>query len=466
MRSSSRLKAIALVITFPLISGACASIPHDSGLEDVNDLLRERNATPIATGADTAILEPMLVEPLSADDAVRVAMLRSPDVRAALAELDIAAADLLEMSSVRNPVFSGEIKFADDGYDPFEFSITQSILDLIQIPRRRQIGRAEFEVAKAQTAAAVMELAFDVRTSYWRLLAARTQLAFAQEVADSARVAAELALRQHQAGTITDLELENQQMLYEDAKLAQAEAEERTIVAAEMFGADIGLGAGTAEWRVPNELPDLEIGSTGFPELAQLLEQRRIDLLVLRREGDAIARRAGIERWNEIGDISAGVVVEREQDGERLRGVTASLPIPIFNFGRASAMRSRAQLARINARIDAITQRSTAELRAGVRRLEAAEARVVYYRDVIIPRRERILNLTQLEYNGMLVGVYQLLQARQNLLEARSEYVDAQLGYWEARTDVDRVVSGIGSIDLPSPAQSRGAARPASTGGH
>lgn len=461
-----QVKAIALVLTFPLVTGACASIPRDRGLEDVNDLLRERDAVLVDTATDAALLEELLAEPLAADDAVRVAMLRSPDVRAALAELDIAAADLLEMSSIRNPVFSGEIKFADGGYDPFEFSITQSILDLVQIPRRRQIGRAEFEVAKARVAATLMELGADVRSSYWALLAARTQVAFAQEVADSARVAAELALRQHEAGTITDLELENQQMLYEDAKLAQAEAEERAIVAEEMLAAMLGLGARDVEWRVPAELPPFEIVETDMNQLQTMLEQRRIDLLLLRRQGDAIARRAGIERWSEIGDLSAGVVVEREHDGERLHGVTASIPIPIFNFGRASAMRSRAQLELINAQIDGIVQRSAAELRAAARSFDAAAARAAYYRDVIIPRRERILNLTQLEYNGMLVGVYQLLQARQNLLDARSEYVAAQLGYWDARTALDRVVNGIGSIDLPSPAQSRGAARPASTGGH
>lgn len=449
-----------------LATSACATIPADRGLGSVNDLLVEREAVVLTNERNDVLVDGMLTRTLTADDAVRVAMLNSPGVQAALAELEIANADLLEMSSMRNPVFSGEIKFAHDGYDPFEFSITQSILDLVQLPRRRQIGRAEFELAKARTAAAVMGLGAQVRGGYWELVGAQARLGFAQEVADTARVAAEVAIRQHDAGTITDLELENQQMLYEQAKLDQADAEVRVLVASEHFAALIGEGGVERRWSVPAELPPLDDEQIEDVILARQMAERRLDLLVLQREGDVIAQRAGIERWNEIGDVSAGVVVEREHDGERLKGVTASVPIPIFNFGRASRMRTRAELARINALIAGTTQQAAADLSAATQQVRAARARAEYYRDVILPRRERILNLTQLEYNGMLVGIYQLLQARQNLLDAHRDYVDAQLGYWNARTGLDQVVTGTGSLDLPSRSERRGASRPASSGGH
>lgn len=460
----SRAKLAAMAASV-LIASGCATLPADRGVGDVNDLLRQRDGVDVSFEQDEALVNELITGPLSADDAVRVAMINSPSIQAALAELEIANAELLEMSSMRNPVFGGEIKFADDGYDPFEFSITQSLLDLIQLPRRRQIGQAEFELAKARTAATLMGLGAQVRSAYWELVAAQAQLGFTQEVADSARVAAEVALRQHEAGTITDLELENQQMLYEQARLDQAEIEERVLVAGEHFAGVIGEGGRERRWSVPAGFPP---GSDPLDEeiLRQQLAERRLDLLVLRREGDAIARRAGIERWNEIGDVSAGVVVEREHDGERLHGVTASVPIPIFNFGRAAAIRSRAELRRIESLMAAATQQASADLRASVMQVRAARARADYYRDVILPRRERILDLTQLEYNGMLVGIYQLLQARENLLAAHRDYVDAQLGYWTARNSLDQVMSGTGSLDLPSRSERRGSSRPASSGGH
>ena len=42
----------------------------------------------------------------------------------------------------------------------------------------------------------------------------------------------------------------------------------------------------------------------------------------------------------------------------------------------------------------------------------------------------------------MLVGVYQLLQARQNEANARRDYVEAQRDYWSARANVDAVLNG------------------------
>ena len=49
-----------------------------------------------------------------------------------------------------------------------------------------------------------------------------------------------------------------------------------------------------------------------------------------------------------------------------------------------------------------------------------ARSRAAYLRDVVIPRRERILNLTQLEYNAMLRGVFQLHRGPPGARHARS----------------------------------------------
>jgi cobalt-zinc-cadmium efflux system outer membrane protein len=73
---------------------------------------------------------------------------------------------------------------------------------------------------------------------------------------------------------------------------------------------------------------------------------------------------------------------------------------------------------------------------------------VEYYRDVVLPRRARIVELTKLEHNAMLAGVYQLLQARQNEANARREYIEAQRDYWSARVNLDRVINGTGPVDF------------------
>ena len=58
-------------------------------------------------------------------------------------------------------------------------------------------------------------------------------------------------------------------------------------------------------------------------------------------------------------------------------------------------------------------------------RLLAARARADYYRRVVLPLRRQITEQTQLQYNGMLVGAFQLLQAKQAEVEAGIAYIDA-----------------------------------------
>jgi outer membrane protein TolC len=45
----------------------------------------------------------------------------------------------------------------------------------------------------------------------------------------------------------------------------------------------------------------------------------------------------------------------------------------------------------------------------------------------------------------MLVGTFQLLEAKKNELEARRDFIDAQHDYWDARTRLDGAVLGLAS---------------------
>ncbi len=96
--------------------------------------------------------------------------------------------------------------------------------------------------------------------------------------------------------------------------------------------------------------------------------------------------------------------------------------------------------------------------------LAEARARVEYYRDVIVPRRTRIVELTKLEHNAMAIGIFQLLQAKQNELQARRDSIEAQREYWSARTDLDRALQGVASDTSSTPATGQSTGRNAGTG--
>jgi cobalt-zinc-cadmium efflux system outer membrane protein len=144
--------------------------------------------------------------------------------------------------------------------------------------------------------------------------------------------------------------------------------------------------------------------------------------------------------WNDLG---VGVHREREPEGPKTTGPAVTIPIPIFNRGEAQRARASALLHQAEQRYAALTVNARSEVRSARERLLEARARVEYMRDVIVPRRARILALTQLEYNAMLRGVFQLIQARQNVAIAERELVLGQRDYWIARSDLDTALAGV-----------------------
>src|SRR5260221_14643375 len=136
-------------------------------------------------------------------------MTNTPRLQATLAELGIARADLFQASVVRNPLFEAEIRFPRDPFRPFELRLAQTLVDLIQLPRRRAIGKAMFETAELHVTSDVLRFAAGVRARHAELVAASQRVAQSRMNLEEAKASAVLAQRQHEAQNITDLGLVN-----------------------------------------------------------------------------------------------------------------------------------------------------------------------------------------------------------------------------------------------------------------
>lgn len=259
--------------------------------------------------------------------------------------------------------------------------------------------------------------------------------------------ATELAKRQHFAGNISDLDLENEQSRYEQVKLDYARAQLDELEARERLIADLGL-VHRAELNLPADFPPPAGSEMPSDEVERQVTERRLDLRVAQREIDAAQRAVRIAKTAAFEDLAVGVHLEREPDGKKTTGPAATIPIPLFDRGAAPKARARAMLRQAQQRLAAMTVAARSEARAAQERLLEARSRMTYLRDVVIPRRDRILKLTQLEYNAMLRGVFQLIEARQNLANAQREEVVATRDYWVARTELETVLLGVGRFSI------------------
>lgn len=449
---------------------SCASVPRDAGLTDVQQAVATRTNQTIDLSAQATEerLRAMLADDLTPDEAVAIAVASNPRLQATLAELGIARADLIEASTITNPVFEFEWRVPGEPYHPYELRLAQSLIELIQLPRRRAIGRAAFDAAQMRVSSNVLRFAADVRSSYFDLIAATQHVAQSRTIAEAAKAAAEVAVKQHHAENITDLDLENQQALYEQAKLDLARAERQLLIAREALMRAMGLRDSTLEWRVPDSFPELPASERDQQQLEQLAAQQRLDVAIARREVEIAQKRVPIARLAALGEVNVDAHFEREPSGEHTVGPGIELPVPIFNTGRAARTRAEAEYLRARHTLAALEAESSSQLRAARATLDEARARAEYYRNVLLPRRRRIVELTKLEHNAMLVGIFQLLQARQNEAAAQSDYVEAQREYWSARTDLDRALQGIAGDTSFTPATNQGTGKQAnaSRGGH
>jgi cobalt-zinc-cadmium efflux system outer membrane protein len=152
------------------MAAGCASAPKDAGFGEVRRVVVEHTGAPVEWDPGQAILPPddaaiapLLAEQLTAEGAVRIAFANNRDVQATLEELGVARGELLAAGTIRNPIFHAEVRFGDEGPNPIEIGLAQSLFDLLQIRGRKRVGRARFEAGRVLEVGAVIGRAGQVR---------------------------------------------------------------------------------------------------------------------------------------------------------------------------------------------------------------------------------------------------------------------------------------------------------------
>ena len=112
-----------------------------------------------------------------------------------------------------------------------------------------------------------------------------------------------------------------------------------------------------------------------------------------------------------FGRIEVGVDAHQFPDGPRVFGPSLVLELPIFDQRQAVIARLEAQERQAERRLTAVSVTVRSEVRLGQAEVRAARQMVDQYRDVVLPLRGRIVGQAQLHYNGMLIGLPQLLAA-------------------------------------------------------
>ena len=238
------------------------------------------------------------------------------------------------------------------------------------------------------------------------------------------------------------LDLENERSLYEESRVAFVRAEATLAGQREHLTALMGLWGRRGNWTADARLPDPAPLPLWLNDLEGRALSRSLDLQILRHRVEASAKRANLSTlrgW--VPELRGGVSAERDQEGWGI-GPAASLELPLFYQGQGQTGVALAEMRRDRKMYGETAVRIRAAARTAAVGLKAAADSADYYKRVLLPLRQRILNDTQLEYNAMSVGVFQLLQAKRDQIETARAYVDLLREYWRLRAEVEQLEAG------------------------
>jgi len=466
--SASGIRVGVACLAIVALAG-CASIPRDAGFDAVTTAVGARTDTRIVWNRSseddravaTAVRE-LLAHDLSADGAVQIALLNNRTLQATYEDLGVAQADLVQAGLLTNPALGFEVRFPGRPAVPIELHIVQSFLELLHMPLKKRIAGAAFDVAKARVSHAILSAAADVATAFYRQQGAEQVLELRRTVVLATEASAEAAQRLRAAGNITDVELANERALHAQAKLDLAMAEAAVLDGREELNVLLGLWGADTGWRLAPRLPALPPQDVALAGLETRAIEQRLDLAAARSEIASLAQALRLAPWQQlVPTFDGGVHYEKEPDGTHTTGPSVDISIPIFDQGQAHRFGASARLRQAQQRYAALAVEIRSQVRRARNQLAAARARAEFLSKAVVPLRSQVVAATQLRYNAMLTGVFQLLQAKQAEIDAGRESIEALRDYWVASVALERAVGG--RVDGPV-ASSPGADAPQAQG--
>ena len=209
-----RWMAVA-ILPIAMLWGCASTSPEPAFRDvaaDVHDRLGHKPTWNRGSTDDRKIeeaIDSLLARELTVDASVQIALLNNPSLRASYEELSLAQADLVEAGLLKNPVLSGGVTAWEmEHISPnLFFTVEQDFLDLLMMPLRKRVARAQLEATKLHVGDEVLSLANEVRCAFYAAQAAEQVVAVRRLVREAAEASADLARRQREAGTMNDLAL-------------------------------------------------------------------------------------------------------------------------------------------------------------------------------------------------------------------------------------------------------------------
>ncbi|MBK9261947.1 MAG: TolC family protein [Polyangiaceae bacterium] len=454
----SRKAQYILPLAVALVTG-CSSSTVATDVRDVNAFLaaQGRNIGQ-RPGAGSAISMPtedawendgaeaprILAKPLTADDAVKLALVQNRELRASMYELGIARGQAVQAGLLPNPEIEISLRAPQDPFQRLQADIgfEYDLSALILVPLRKGVADAELEATRVRVARDVLETAFQARLAFYDVQARQAVLDLQKRAFDAFQAGYAAAEELHRVGNLPDADLAIHRAAVEASRIDVAEAENALLDARERFNVAAGLSGQQVTWTIAGPLPPPE----DMPVDAVVTEKKAItaslELAEIGRRMEAAAKRVGLHRTQGVmPHVSGGF--HGEQDGISWElGGHVTVGLPIFDRAQGRIISAKSELGALRERYVAAAIGVRSSARMTQNRIESAGKRARHYQQALLPAREKALAETLLQYNAMHVSVFQVLDVQRRVTETGIAYTETLLDYWKARASLDQILAG------------------------
>ena len=438
-----------------VLLGGCAGVDFENSLAQTQ---RETAAftgqgltlatTPAQRDTRMASAAALLQSPLSQIDAVQLALVNSPDLQALVAQSWANAASATQSGRVGNPLLSiGRMRMGSEL--ELESALSFGLFDLLSLPQRQQTAKHEVVQGQLRLAADVIQQVTQVRQAWVRAVAAQQRLQYTQQVLTSAQASAELARRMQVVGNFSKLSQARQQAYSADSMTRLALAQNANTAAREVMVRLLGLDdAQAAQMRLPTRLPDLPASAREVAEVNAATRAGRLDVRLASAALDAAFASQGVQRVSSYTDVELTVRQKTKSDDAADTSVTGTgwdigLRLPLFDWGDAKRQGMQAQTLALAQRLEATVHAAGSNLRESYAAYRSAHDIARHYQDVVLPLRKTISEENVLRYNGMLIGVFELMVDAREQVGTVLEALDAEQQFWLADAALHAAQVGI-----------------------
>ncbi len=444
------LRKSGLLFLGTIFISGCAS----SGYQDVKHNVEPRIGLPAhwyqGKAEDKSMFQKMeilLTEDMALDQTIEFALLNNPSLQATFEELGIAKADLIQATLFKNPQFDGHARVPQGG-GPVnaELSVMQDFMDMLLMPLRRLVAQAQLDVIKLKVSQSVLDLVADVKKAYYELQLRQDNPNPQSTILKASEYALDLAERQYKAGNINSVELGQHKAFFEESKIQFMKSELDVRIAEESLSRLLGLkGKAIKNWGIKSKLDNLPNTDPSVENLELVALERRFDYQAAVKQIEVLNRSLMANRLGIIPSASAGYNAEREPEEPSptwVQGPMWNVEVPLFDFKQAAISGNKARIRQAKQHVLALEVEILSQVRESRERMIRYRVEAERYRDHVIPVLQKLVVDLQLHYNFMLVGVYQLLQAKRDEVHARQEYTESLKNYWVSRTDLEKAIGG------------------------